>query len=65
MPIFRKRHEETVTPNPEPAIERFDGHIGPLDDDNDVDYLSPSDPRRMAIRRKQVEEHRAETNLDS
>lgn len=41
-----------VKPNPEPAREPFDPHMGPLDDDRDARFLRPSDPRRVEVERR-------------
>jgi len=40
---------EEVKPNPEPAREPFDPHMGPLDDKEDARYLDPTDPRRREV----------------
>jgi hypothetical protein len=45
-----------VTPNPEPAREPFDAHVGPLDDDDDARYLNPLDPRRREVERRRGHE---------
>lgn len=33
--------------------EAVDDHQGPLDDDDDARWLSPFDPRRLAVERRQ------------
>jgi hypothetical protein len=37
--------EHVLPPAPEPAFEPHDPHQGPLDDPDDVRWLSPDDPR--------------------
>jgi hypothetical protein len=41
--------DREVRPNPEPAREPFDPHMGPLDDPEDARYLDPTDPRRREV----------------
>jgi hypothetical protein len=55
---WRRMHERE--PNPEPAREPFDAHVGPLDDDDDARYLDPADPRRLDIERERGRPFNAE-----
>lgn len=41
-----------VEPTPEPSREPFDPHLGPLDDEDDVQFLNRDDPRRKVIESK-------------
>jgi hypothetical protein len=43
---------DDVKPNPEPAREPFDPHQGPLDNEDDAQYLKPEDPRRVEVERR-------------
>jgi hypothetical protein len=41
-------------PRTPPCLEMADDHRGPLDRDEDADWLEPDDPRRLEVERRRA-----------